>query len=54
MKTCGIFDMLKRGKLTGQGQQMSTSETAYIRSNLEIAPGIWRIPTFSGRVRLDD
>lgn len=32
---------------------MSTYETAYIRSNLEIAPGIWRIPAFSGRVRLD-
>lgn len=32
---------------------MSTYETAYIRSNLEIALGIWRIPAFSERVRLD-
>ena len=32
---------------------MSTYETAYIRSNLEIAPGIWRIPAFSEQARLD-
>lgn len=29
---------------------MSTYETAYIRSNLEIAPGIWRMELYAPKI----